>query len=273
MKLGLIGGGSIGEFLLRKTNREGRVPGSRFTVVIDIPERLAELRRLEADYGVAIGTGIDAVTGSDAELVVEAAAPSVARRYAPAVLESRKHMLIMSVGSLVDAAFHGQLEDICRRVDRHVYAPSGAIGGIDAVRAAMGDRVDVVRLTTRKPPRAIELPAEGAPPDVDLEHIDRPTVVFEGPAEDAIRLYPKNVNVSVTLSLVGLGARQTRVRLLADPTIERNIHEVEVEGAFGRMTVQLQNLPMPENPKTSYLAALSALATLQRLSAPIQIGG
>lgn len=273
VKLGMIGCGSIGRFLLKAVNREGRVEDARFTFVVDIPERLPELNQAAAEFGCAVGTDIESLTGSDAELVVESAAPAVARRYAPSVLASGKDMLIMSVGSMVDAGFREELLSLCRRHGRHVYAPSGAIGGLDAVRAAMGDRVDLVRLTTRKPPRAIEMPAEGAPPDIDLDRLTEPTVVFEGPAEEAIRLYPKNVNVSVTLSLVGLGPRATRVRLVADPSIERNIHEVEVEGAFGRMTVQLQNLPMPENPKTSYLAGLSALATLQRLSSPLQIGG
>ena len=97
-------------------------------------------------------------------------------------------------------------------------------------------------------------------------------LLFEGSARDAVREFPANVNVAGTLSLAGIGYDDTTVRVICDPDITRNIHEIEVRGEFGRFTVRMENLPSPDNPKTSYIAALSAIATLKKLTEPIWVG-
>jgi aspartate dehydrogenase len=153
-----------------------------------------------------------------------------------------------------------------------VHLPSGAIGGLDVLRAARVDRLDEVTLVTSKPPRALA----GAPffesHPIDLGAITTREVIYEGPAAEAVRLFPANVNVAAALSLAGIGPEQTRMQVVADPALDRNVHEVVARGSFGELTLRLANVPSPSNPKTSFLACLSGLATLRRLADPIQIG-
>lgn len=107
---------------------------------------------------------------------------------------------------------------------------------------------------------------------MDLQTVTEPTVVFEGNALEAVAGFPANVNVAAALSLAGLGAERTRVRIVVDPRDTRNRHKIEAVGACGRLSLEVENVPSPDNPKTSYLAALSALALLQRLSANLAVG-
>jgi aspartate dehydrogenase len=107
---------------------------------------------------------------------------------------------------------------------------------------------------------------------IALEGFQEPTVIFTGSAAEAVPAFPANVNVAAALSLAGIGPERTQVRVVADPTSDKNIHEIEMEGDFGRMVVRMENVPSPENPKTSYMASLSAIALLRRLTAPLVIG-
>ena len=97
-------------------------------------------------------------------------------------------------------------------------------------------------------------------------------MVFDGPASDAVVGFPANLNVVAALSLAGLGPGRTRVVLVADPSGERNVHEVTARGAFGELRLRLENRPTPGNPKTSLLAPLSALALLRQLGEPVRVG-
>jgi aspartate dehydrogenase len=132
--------------------------------------------------------------------------------------------------------------------------------------------LDEVLLTTSKPPRALA----GAPfferNPIDLAAIRERTVIFEGTAAEAVGQFPANINVAAAVSLAGIGPERTRVRVVADPALSQNVHEVEARGAFGEMRIRLANLPSPANPKSSLLAALSPLAMLRRLTDPIQVG-
>jgi len=127
-------------------------------------------------------------------------------------------------------------------------------------------------LTTTKHPQGLK----GAPfileNNIDLDSLKEKTLLFEGSADEAARAFPANVNVAASLGLAGLGAEKTRVRIFADPQASRNIHEIMVEGAFGKFTCCIENIPSPSNPKTSFLAALSAVATLRKITEPLQIG-
>ena len=148
--------------------------------------------------------------------------------------------------------------------------PSGALGGIDAIRAARG-RLDRVTLTTTKPPRGLA----GAPGFAEWEsrEISEPTVVFDGPAVEAVKLFPANVNVAATLSLAGLGAQETRVKVVADPGSTVNVHEVEAVGGLGTLRFRMELLPHERNPKTSFLAIVSAVEALRAATTPgIRVG-
>ena len=177
--------------------------------------------------------------------------------------------MCLSVGGFLG---HEDLFDLARERGCHIYIPSGAIAGLDGLRAAAMGRIDTVRLTTHKPPQSLATAEIVREKRLTLEGLAGPLTIFEGPASEAVRHFPVNLNVAASLSLAGIGAEATIVKVVADPGLTRNVHEVEVEGEFGRLFVRLENVPSPDNPKTSYLAALSALALLKRITEPVQIG-
>jgi aspartate dehydrogenase len=206
------------------------------------------------------------------DLVVEAASGAALREHGPALLAGGADLLAMSVGALVDPAFAACLTAAAARVGRRVHVPSGAIGGLDALQAARVAGLDEVILTTSKPPAALA----GAPyfshHSVDLVGLREPTLLYEGPADEAVGHFPANVNVAAAVSLAGIGPRATVVRVVADPGLRRNVHELVARGAFGELRLRLENLPSPTNPRTSLLACLSAVALLRRLGEPLYLG-
>lgn len=160
---------------------------------------------------------------------------------------------------------------LAEKQGRKLYAPSGAMAGQDAIEGVMLGRVSKVTPRTRKPFRGLE----GAPYVVgkrmDLKALKGPTVIFSGHAREAVPAFPANVNVAAALSLAGIGADGTEARMVADPSSDRNVHEIEAEGEFGKLFVRMENVPSPTNPRTSHLAALSAIA-LRRITASLVVG-
>ena len=203
------------------------------------------------------------------DLVVEAAPASAMESIAVATLSAGKDLMALSGGALLE---RDDLFALAAANGATIYVPSGAIAGLDGVAGAAAGRVDSVTMVTRKPPAGLE----GAPgiekAGVDLSAVREPTLVFEGEALEACRLFPANVNVSAALSLAGIGARRTRIRIYADPTVVRNTHDVTVEGEFGRLSVRIENEPSPSNPRTGVMSALSALAALRRITAVVRVG-
>jgi len=192
------------------------------------------------------------------DFVVEAASAKVSADIAKKSLAANKGVLIMSVGGLLNDS--GILKAVQRSKAR-LYIPSGALAGLDALKAASLGKINKVTLTTRKSPESL-----------GLSPLKEENVVFEGAAKAAVNKFPKNINVAATLSLAGIGPKNTKVRIVATPGLKTNIHEVEVEGDFGKFFTRTENFPSPNNPKTSYLAALSAIATLEGALNNIKIG-
>jgi aspartate dehydrogenase len=159
---------------------------------------------------------------------------------------------------------HPELFDKARANNVQIWLPSGALCGLDGVRAAMEAGLHTVTLTTRKPPKGLE----GAPwlveNNIDASALSEPLVVFEGSAREACKAFPKNVNVAAALSFAGIGPEETKVRIIADPKATSNSHEIFAEGAFGNLKTVTENMPSPRNAKSSYLASLSAVAELRR---------
>ena len=203
------------------------------------------------------------------DLVVEAATQAALRDFGPDVLQAGKDLMVLSVGALV-----GVLEEWARLAAAHrcrILVPSGAIVGLDGVKGAREGAITAVTMETRKPPRGLA----GAPyieqHRIDLDAITRETLLFEGPATEAVRAFPANVNVVAALSLAGVGPERTRIRIFAVPGLPRNQHRVVVEGEFGRLTIEIENVPS-ENPRTGRLSYLSAIAMLRELGAPVRVG-
>jgi aspartate dehydrogenase len=264
MRIGVIGAGAIGRYLIQAV-RSGQAGDHEVVVAADILPQVA----IE---GVAYTTDVTTLPGYGLDLVIEAASQAAARTHALPLLEAGLDLMLMSVGALADEAFYDRLRETARRAGRRVYIPSGALGGLDAIKAAAVAGLDEVELITTKPPVALQGAAYFETRPVDWAAITGPTTVYEGPAVEAVQHFPQNVNVAAVLSLAGLGPRQTRVRVVADPTATVNQHRVRARGPFGSLEVTLNNLPSPDNPKTSWLAALAAVAMLRRLSDPIQLG-
>lgn len=257
----IIGCGAIGSALAREIPRRfrGRL---RIAYLADrVPERARALaRRLPGR--VRVVSNLQALRR--AQLTLECASQEAARELAGAALRMGKHLVVLSVGGLL--AIRG-LERRVARTKGRIWIPSGAIGGIDALRAGRFDSLREVELTTRKPVRALA----GAP-RLRAGFRGSEAVLFEGSAAQAVRLFPKNVNVAAVASLAGLGPRRTRVRVIASRRARVNCHELTLSGAFGRVRMIFENEPSAANPGTSRLAVLSVLALLERLTSPLAVG-
>jgi aspartate dehydrogenase len=206
-----------------------------------------------------------------AGLVIEAAGGDVVRRYAGGWLASGADVMLLSAGALVDPVFARELRAVARKHHRRIYVPSGAVAGIDGIRAGALGGLQRLDLCTTKPPRGLAGAPHIVANNIDLDALRVPTTVFEGSVAEAVRGFPSNVNVAAVISLAGAGV-DVRVRVVADPTTAANTHVIEAAGDFGTFTVRLDNLPSPANPKTSALAPLSALAMLRRLSSELWVG-
>src|SRR5262245_37275711 len=202
-----------------------------------------------------------------ADIIVEAAGQAALTQLAPRVVEAARALMILSVGALLD---HPEWIERARARGVRIHVPSAAIAGLDGIKgAAVDGQLNTVIMETRKPPRGLA----GAPgvAGLDLAAIVSPTLVFEGSAPDACRALPANVNVVAAVSLAGLGTDRTCIRIPADPAVDRNRHTVTAEGAFGRLRIEIENVPS-ENPRTGKLSYLSTIAYLRDLAAPLRVG-
>lgn len=263
--VGLLGCGAIGTEMARAIV-EGRAGDANLVALYDQDDAQATKLAAGLSSPVPRFTQFEPFCAVDGlHLVVECASPAAVRTLGMRVLEAGLDLLVVSSGGLADPAFFSTLSDLAVRRNRRLLVPSGALGGIDAIRAARG-LLDEVTLTSTKPPRALS----GAPGFEAWEGKDMAgaTVVFEGNALEAIEMFPANINVGVTLSLAGLGPERTKIKVVADPASPGNVHEVHARGAFGVFRFRLENQPHVTNPRTSYLAVLSALEALRAACAP-----
>lgn len=206
------------------------------------------------DREIAVFNSVRDLVLWEPSLVVECAGHKAVTTSVPEILTAGLSVVISSIGALGDEAIRAALRDAATNGGR-LSLVSGAIGGLDILRSAKLAGLQTVVYRGTKPPAAwIGTPAEES---VELNAISEATVIFQGPASEAARLYPKNANVTAAVALAGIGFEKTQVTLVADPTARTNAHHVEGVGAFGRFEITLENNPLPENPKTSWLAALS----------------
>jgi aspartate dehydrogenase len=203
-----------------------------------------------------------------ADLIVESAGGSVVQPLAQQAFAAGKDLMVISVGALLD---HPEIISQSRQSGCRLYIPSGAIAGLDGIKSACVGAVAHVTMTTRKPPNGLE----GAPylvrHGISLAGLKEEKELFSGTAREACEGFPANVNVSAAVSLAGVGPDQTRVRILAVPGLQRNCHDIEVEGEFGRLGIHIENVPS-ENPKTGKLTAFSIIRSLQDVVDTVRVG-
>jgi len=207
--------------------------------------------------------------GEHADIVVEAAPAAVFEEIAAAAIARGRIFVPSSVGALLPRM---HLVEAARRSGARIVVPTGALLGLDAVRAAAEGPVESVTMETRKPPRGLE----GAPylveRGIDVLGIAKATRVFQGNAFDAARGFPANVNVAAALALAGIGPERTMVEIWADPGVTRNTHTIRVEAAAARLTMTIENVPSEENPRTGRITPLSILACLRGLTSTLKVG-
>lgn len=265
-KVGLVGCGFIGSEFAKAIDEQFS-DFAELVAVNDIDKEKA-LQLLEQIDSRALFLPVPDLV-EQADLIVEAASGEVVPSLLQHAVDSHKDIMIISTGGLLNAQ---DLLDRASQEGIQVYIPSGAIGGIDALKSAAIGKLYSVQITTKKPVEGLR----GAPyieeKGIDLDSIIGEEIIFEGKAVDAIKHFPKNVNVAVTLSLAGLGAERTSVRIMTSRMYKKNTHEIIVEGDFGRMTCVIENEPSPVNPKTSYLASLSCIAAFKKIVSGIVLG-
>ena len=262
--IGIVGCGSIGQAIIREANT-GRLD----VPVVGVASRTAS--RVESFLStlksppplLQLDDLVDACS-----LVVETAGGHVVPMLADAAFNAGKGLMVISIGALLE---HPEIITRARETGCRLLAPSGAIAGLDGIKSACAGHVDSVTMVSRKPPQALE----GAPylveREISLVGLEQETELFSGTAREACRGFPANLNVSAAVSLAGVGPDKTTVRIMAVPGLERNCHDIEVVGEFGRLAVHIENIPS-ENPKTGRLTAMSIIRSIRDAVDPVRIG-
>ncbi|MCL2359592.1 aspartate dehydrogenase domain-containing protein [Candidatus Bathycorpusculum sp.] len=238
-KVGLIGAGAIGTVLAEAIEHK-LVPCDEL-VVFDLNNAKSEKLKATVKFPVKVASNIDELLSTNPVVVVEAAGQGAVREYYTKLTTSSAELIFMSTGALLEL-----------QLTPKVHFPAGAIGGLDAISAAANAGINEVTLTTRKNPKALN------------KTNTQEAIIYEGTAEEAAKLFPREMNVAATLALTVKPAK-VQVRVVSDPKITRNTHEITVKWNYGEMQLKFANQPHPDNPHTSALAAWATIRLLQNL--------
>lgn len=264
LRVAIIGLGAVGRVVA-----EAIVSGSAGDAVLTgalvrDPDAVGD----DALAGIPLATTLPELLATEPEVVAELAGHAALRSYGADVLRAGLTLVTISVGALADDDLREELASAAAEHGGRLVIPSGAIAGLDALESARDAGLDRVTHTVRKPPMALLPPATADRVVAGGE----PRVLYEGDAREATRRFPENVNVVAAVSLAGIGLDQTTVRVIADPTVSRNTHEVEASGDFGSISIRVQNVP-GANPKTGRIVGPSVIRALRRLRSPVVLGG
>lgn len=266
IKIGIVGCGAIGSSLSLMLREKFK---KNFEVValcdLDISKAESLQKRLGGGKVVSLQ---DLIRLSD--LVIEAASAKASFDIVQQSLRHKKDVLMMSIGGVLGR--EKELFKIAERNHRKIYFPSGAICGLDGIKALSLAGIEEITLKTSKPPMALKGADYVVKNRIDLDVIKEETLIFSGGAQEAVKAFPQNINVVALLSLAAKGQVMPRVDILASPGLKRNIHEIKVKSRAGELTMICENEPSPDNPKTSYLAILSAVATIAGISDFTRVG-
>jgi len=269
LEIGIVGCGAIGNSLAEAVSKDF-LREAKVSALYDLDyARSANLsRRLSGNTHLAVHNLETLINKSD--LVIECASAKSSWEIAQKVIACGRDIMIMSTGGVTSHLKELSVQAAKRK--SKVYIPSGAIAGIDAVKAASIGKIKKVILTTRKNPLAFEGVKYVKDRNLNLAKIRKDKILFSGFAIQAVKYFPQNINVASVLSLAGIGPRKTLVQIIACPKVKRNIHEIRVESEAGTIITRTENVLHPKNPKTSFLAVLSAIATLKQILASVEIG-
>lgn len=269
VRVGIIGCGTIGSALAKRITTDLTSRAYVAYLCDTHQEKAAALKAsLEKRSRRVIITPLENLIRRS-DLIVEAASAAIAARIVQKSLQQHKNVLILSVGGLAKTQ---PWYSLLKRSRGTVWIPSGAVAGIDGLQAAREAGIRRVRLVTRKPPKGLQ----GAPyfkkRRFPILRGRQERCVFRGSAAQAVRAFPQNVNVAAVLSLAGIGFQKTKVEIWTSKAYRRNRHEIFVEAKSGRLHFEMENLPSPDNPRTSALAVYSAVATLKKILSTLRIG-
>ena len=270
LRVALLGGGTIAR-LVAEHVRRGDLPGVEL-VAIAGRRKDSPAAGLAAELRVPYVVDPATLIAQRPDVVLEAASHDAVRQHLVALLNAGVSVIVLSAGALADDALREGAEAAAARAGAAFYVPSGGIGGLDALKTACLAGVDDVSIQVAKPPAAWHgipyVEARG----VRLEGLRQAVTLFDGPAREGVPHFPQNVNIAAVLSLAGIGWERTRLKVVADPGLKLNTHTIRVSGRSGNFTVVLENVPAPENPKTSWLACYSAIAALKTLRSKVRFG-
>lgn len=271
MRIGLIGGGTIARLVLEHLRR-GELGAFEAVALLGRSGGAPRAGALAREFGVPLVLDRPALVAARPDAVIEAASHEAVREHLVPLLEAGIGVVVLSAGALADDALRRSAERAAAGSGALLYVPSGGIGGLDALKTACLAGVDEVSIEVAKPPAAWKGIAYVEARGVDLDRLRSALTLFEGPAREGVPHFPQNVNIAAILSLAGIGADRTLLKVVADPGLALNTHTIRVAGRSGRITVVLENVPAPDNPKTSWLACYSALAALRSLQSRVRYG-
>jgi aspartate dehydrogenase len=254
MKIALIGFGGIGRTVAE------HLAGDSDIEFVAVAARESQRGPVHALLGaVPVVDSAPGLLSLDPELVVECASHAAFRQYAEPVLGAGVDLIAVSIGVLADEGYRERT--LAAAAGAVLEIPSGAIGAIDAIAAARHAGLSRVAYVTRKNPRAWSgTPAESM---IDLSTVREPELFFDDTAERAALLFTEKANVTATLSLAGIGFRETRVQFWVDPAVGKSIHHIEAEGACGTLKIDLANNMAPVDGKASWLTAMSIVRAVR----------
>jgi len=267
VKIGIIGCGAIGsrmaKGIIHDFQKDCRIVG-----LYDIDEKKTTRLIKQLNLTNITTKSIDAVI-EKSDCVIEAVNTDGTLDIVKKSIRSGKSALAMSVGRLINSM---ELFKEARKNKCYILLPSGAIAGVDAIKAASLVKLRTITLTTRKPPQGFGENPYFKEHNIDLTNIKKETIIFEGNVDDALKYFPQNINVAATIALACRDKKKVKIKIMTSPEFKQNSHEVELEGDFGHIITRTNNVVCPDNPKTSYMAVLSGLQTLKQYCTGILIG-
>lgn len=264
IRVAIAGLGAVGRTLVRRLDRG--IPGLKLACVSVRDEPKAR-NWLEAEKITCPVVPLDAMS-QHADLAVECAPGDIIDQICRPMLAAGKRVMVLSAGALLPRP---ELVELAKKSGGQIIVPTGALLGLDAVTAAAEGNINSVTMVTRKPPKGLAGARYLVANNISVEGLTEPLRVFAGTAREAATGFPENVNVVAALALAGIGPDRTMIEIWADPALSRNCHTINVEADSARFSFSIENVPS-ENPKTGRITALSVIAALRKISAPLRVG-